>query len=256
MTIPDPTTPALLSAARLDAAIVEAIVADLSDRRGLRHEWQAIDDDIREEIKATWIGIVGRHLAALTPPAAPDGEALGRAVADVVEAHDYRPAHDDPGIGPAVLTRSMCERIGTALHAIGYAAGRSEGEAERAAERARFEDDAAIERDDADAEIARLTAELAEARATLASVRERHEEERADLQCEIAQGESMLASAAADHEAARRDGAREERAAIVEQIRQWAAEGAPGMPEDGDETLVDWIATEIEGRPRGEGQGS
>lgn len=39
------------------ASVVEAIIADLSDRRGLRQEWQAIDDDIRAEIKATWIRI-------------------------------------------------------------------------------------------------------------------------------------------------------------------------------------------------------
>ena len=44
------------------------------------------------------------------------------------------------------------------------------------------------------------------------------------------------------------NGAQKEREAIVERVRRLAAEGAPGMPEDGDETLVDWIATQIEAR--------
>lgn len=36
---------------------VKALIADLSDRRGLRQEWEQIDDDIRKEIRATWEGI-------------------------------------------------------------------------------------------------------------------------------------------------------------------------------------------------------
>jgi len=35
-------------------AIVQAIIDDLIDRRGLNHAWWSIDDDIRDEIKATW----------------------------------------------------------------------------------------------------------------------------------------------------------------------------------------------------------
>lgn len=35
-------------------AAVEVIVADLSDRRGLKWEWDKIDDDIKAEIKAVW----------------------------------------------------------------------------------------------------------------------------------------------------------------------------------------------------------
>jgi hypothetical protein len=38
---------------------VEAIVHDISGRRGLRHEWEAIENRIREnDIKATWIEII------------------------------------------------------------------------------------------------------------------------------------------------------------------------------------------------------
>lgn len=38
--------------------IVDAIIADLSDRRGLKHEWHAIDEDIQEEIHKAWTNIV------------------------------------------------------------------------------------------------------------------------------------------------------------------------------------------------------
>ena len=37
---------------------VAAIVKDLSDRRGLRQEWEQIDDDIREEIRETWAELI------------------------------------------------------------------------------------------------------------------------------------------------------------------------------------------------------
>jgi hypothetical protein len=44
--------------------IVEAIIADLRDRRGLRHEWEQIDEDIQEEIRQEWITIVLSRLKA------------------------------------------------------------------------------------------------------------------------------------------------------------------------------------------------
>ena len=34
---------------------VTAIIYDLSDRRGLKHEWIHIDEDIRQEIKDIWV---------------------------------------------------------------------------------------------------------------------------------------------------------------------------------------------------------
>lgn len=37
---------------------VDEIIKDLSDRRGLRHEWDQIDDDIKKEIRDKWIKIV------------------------------------------------------------------------------------------------------------------------------------------------------------------------------------------------------
>lgn len=44
--------------------IVAEIVADMSDRRGLRQQWDHIDDDVRLEIIGTWERIVRDHLLA------------------------------------------------------------------------------------------------------------------------------------------------------------------------------------------------
>lgn len=41
--------------------ILFAIAADLTDRRGLRQQWEQIDDDIQEEILATWLGFIERE---------------------------------------------------------------------------------------------------------------------------------------------------------------------------------------------------
>lgn len=35
--------------------IADAIIADISDRRGLGQEWVNIDDDVQEEIREEWI---------------------------------------------------------------------------------------------------------------------------------------------------------------------------------------------------------
>jgi hypothetical protein len=40
--------------------IVDAILADMSDRRGLRQEWDGIDADIQGQIRAEWINIARR----------------------------------------------------------------------------------------------------------------------------------------------------------------------------------------------------
>jgi len=44
------------------AQIVTEIVADLSDRRGLRQEWRQIDTETRHEIIEIWTKIVTDHL--------------------------------------------------------------------------------------------------------------------------------------------------------------------------------------------------
>jgi hypothetical protein len=38
-----------------------AIVADLMGRRGLKHAWQEIDQDVRDEIVQTWSEIISGH---------------------------------------------------------------------------------------------------------------------------------------------------------------------------------------------------
>lgn len=42
--------------------ILFEIVADFTDRRGLRQEWEQIDDDIQEEILETWLQIIKSNL--------------------------------------------------------------------------------------------------------------------------------------------------------------------------------------------------
>lgn len=40
---------------------VERIVDDLTDRKGLRHEWDNIDVDIQDEIVAQWRAIIAEE---------------------------------------------------------------------------------------------------------------------------------------------------------------------------------------------------
>jgi len=44
------------------AQIVHEIIADMTDRRGLRQAWEQIDEDIRHEIAETWKKIAADHL--------------------------------------------------------------------------------------------------------------------------------------------------------------------------------------------------
>jgi hypothetical protein len=37
------------------------ILADVTDRRGWRQEWDQMDDDIREEILETWLKLIEQH---------------------------------------------------------------------------------------------------------------------------------------------------------------------------------------------------
>lgn len=39
-------------------ATVDRIVADICNRRGLRHEWEMIDEDVVEEIRQHWFVII------------------------------------------------------------------------------------------------------------------------------------------------------------------------------------------------------
>lgn len=49
-------------AAKIARDIVAAIEYDLSDRRGLRREWEQIDDDVKREIRRTWAKIIREKL--------------------------------------------------------------------------------------------------------------------------------------------------------------------------------------------------
>lgn len=47
---------------RLIALIIGDIIFDIKDRRGIGNEWDAIDDDIKKEIKEEWGIIIGSRL--------------------------------------------------------------------------------------------------------------------------------------------------------------------------------------------------
>jgi hypothetical protein len=51
-----------VNAKSVSKRIVKAILVDLTDRRGLGQEWDAIDEDIQKEIKAGWVAIVVKCL--------------------------------------------------------------------------------------------------------------------------------------------------------------------------------------------------
>jgi hypothetical protein len=46
--------------------MVNRIVADLTDRRGLRQEWEAIDSEVQSEIEETWMKIIETTLTECT----------------------------------------------------------------------------------------------------------------------------------------------------------------------------------------------
>jgi hypothetical protein len=49
--------------ARLDMGnIIDEIVKDIEDRRGLGDEWNAIDEEIQEEIKNKWLEIIKSNI--------------------------------------------------------------------------------------------------------------------------------------------------------------------------------------------------
>lgn len=54
--------------------IVSEIIEDLKDRRGLKSEWNGIDENVRAEIIATWRAIVSKWISAdgrsVAPPEA------------------------------------------------------------------------------------------------------------------------------------------------------------------------------------------
>ena len=59
-------TEALLVSKRIEddmsIEIVNRIIEDLKDRRGLRQEWESIDSNIQDEIRDNWVSIVNQVL--------------------------------------------------------------------------------------------------------------------------------------------------------------------------------------------------
>lgn len=44
--------------------LVAALENDISDRRGLSAEWDAIDDDVKQDIRDAWAALIKKHLEA------------------------------------------------------------------------------------------------------------------------------------------------------------------------------------------------
>ena len=54
------------SVRKTTAVIIDRLVTDISDRRGLRQEWEQIDDDVREdEIFPAWRKIIKEEIDSL-----------------------------------------------------------------------------------------------------------------------------------------------------------------------------------------------
>lgn len=49
-----------------DKALLFALIRDMTDRRGLRHEWDKIDDDVREELLNTWLSIIRKFTGGVS----------------------------------------------------------------------------------------------------------------------------------------------------------------------------------------------
>ena len=47
---------------KVSKQIVDAIVSDITDRSGLGNEFESIDDDVKDEIKAEWQAIIAKKL--------------------------------------------------------------------------------------------------------------------------------------------------------------------------------------------------
>lgn len=167
MSTNDTIKPAILPAAEIDQ--YKATLADFDAAPPGSEEQDGIAYDCTVALRA----LLG-HVDALAAGAV-DAEALGRKVCEIRDAMMTRMFAGYPGRGTVDKEIAKIDAaIGLALHAIGYAAGRSEGEAEHEAVRsdlARQVLDQAnelngldVRMSDARADIASLTAELAEAR--------------------------------------------------------------------------------------------
>lgn len=60
---------------RWDGAIA-ALFEDISDRRGIKWEWNKIDEDVKQQIRARWAALLEKH----APPGTADDAELLEAV--------------------------------------------------------------------------------------------------------------------------------------------------------------------------------
>jgi hypothetical protein len=90
---------------------VDAIIRDLSGRRGLKWEWDKVDDDIREEIAQEWTHIIADH-APRAPASQPSdtGNTCGEGDAEYVAAR-LAPREDLTPATRADLD-ALAERVG------------------------------------------------------------------------------------------------------------------------------------------------
>lgn len=91
---------------------VKRIIDDLTDRRGLRHAWDGIDDDIRAEIESTWAMIIRTFLASRRE--AGEVERLRKALAFYANPEIYKP-HPH---GPAFDRRDLSDVARAALNGV------------------------------------------------------------------------------------------------------------------------------------------
>lgn len=52
---------------KLPQRIRDAILADVTDRRGWRQEWHGFDDDVQESIRERWLEIIRVEIAREEP---------------------------------------------------------------------------------------------------------------------------------------------------------------------------------------------
>lgn len=57
----------MASARQVARWIIDDLIRDLSDRRGLDNEWDAIDRDVKQEIVSLWMNIAEAYVKKYQP---------------------------------------------------------------------------------------------------------------------------------------------------------------------------------------------
>lgn len=92
-------------------ALFDHISRDISDRRGLKREWDAIDADVMEEIRMTWVAVFDAALAeereAMRERCARECDA-----ADAETIKEYERAERSASDNPALVCGLLGTRLG------------------------------------------------------------------------------------------------------------------------------------------------